>query len=100
MNRRHSAKAGAVSMGYRESTDSETLTKYRVDLSKLSNGYLAPIALTSKGDIWSPFAAANVDKQQHFLSTGPLSWRMEDQRGLGDRDFNDLHVSMLIESIL
>ena len=95
-----SGEAGAVSMGYRESTDSETLTKYRVDLSKLSNGYLAPIALTSKGDIWSPFAAANVDKQQHFLSTGPLSWRMEDQRGLGDRDFNDLHVSMLIESIL
>jgi len=93
-------ETGPVSIGYRESTDSETITKYRVDLSKLSNGYLVPIALTSEGDIWSPFTVANVDKQQHFLSTGPLSWRMEDQRGLGDRDFNDLHVSILFESIL
>lgn len=91
--------SGAATLGNRESTDQETLTSFELDLSRLATGYLVPVALTSGGDVWTPFATANVDREQHFQSTGPLSWRMEDVRGLDDRDFNDLHVSVLIESI-
>ena len=91
---------GAVTLGTRESTDQETLTSFELDLGGLASGYIIPVSLTSAGDIWTPFAFANIDREQHFMSTGPLSWRMEDVGGLGDRDFNDLHVSLLIESIL
>lgn len=91
--------SGAATLGSRQSTDQETLTSFELDLSLLATGYLVPVARTSGGDVWTPFAAANVDREQHFQSTGPLSWRMEDLRGLGDRSFNDLHVSLLIESI-
>lgn len=94
-----SGPGGAIELGARQSSDTETLTSFQLDVSELNTGYLSPIAQTSQGDIWVPFASANIDQQQHFESTGPLSWRMEDLRGLGDRDFNDLHVSILIESI-
>ena len=91
---------GAATLGTRESTDQETLTSFELDLGGLASGYIIPVSLTSAGDIWTPYAFANIDREQHFMSTGPLSWRMEDVGGLGDRDFNDLHVSLLIESIL
>lgn len=93
------SNGGAATLGIRQSNDSETLTPFNLKLSELKTGYLAPISLTSKGDIWSPFADANSDGLDHYRSTGPLSWRMEDLKGLGDKDFNDLHISVLIQSI-
>jgi hypothetical protein len=93
------SEVGAVSVGARQSSDQETLTSFEVDLGRLVSGFIVPVALTSAGDIWTPFATANADRKQHFLSTGPLSWRMEDIYGLGDRDFNDLHVSLLVVSM-
>lgn len=94
-----SASGGALSLGERQSQDKAVLTAFTVDIAKLSTGYLAPITKTSTGDIWVPFSAGNSDNEQHYLSTGHLSWRMEDLTGLGDQDFNDLHVSILINSI-
>lgn len=94
-----SASGGALSLGERQSQDEAMLTAFSVDIAKLSTGYLAPITKTSNGDIWVPFSAGNSDNEQHYLSTGHLSWRMEDLSGLGDQDFNDLHVSILINSI-
>lgn len=90
---------GPITLDNRTSEDEATLTEFRVDISQLSTGFLAPIAKTSQGDIFTPFPQGNSDKMQHFKSTGPLSWGMEDVLGLGDRDFNDLHVIILIESI-
>lgn len=91
---------GAAMIGERQSADRTVLTPFEVNLSRLTSGYLVPVVYTEEtGQIWTPFASANNDHSQHFLSTGLLSWRVEDQYGLGDRDFNDLHVSLLIASI-
>lgn len=90
---------GAATIEHRESADTETLTAFSLDIGQLRTAYLAPIALTSAGDRWVPFSAGNADGKQHFQSTGALSWRMEDLYNLGDADFNDLHMSLLITGI-
>jgi hypothetical protein len=71
-----------------------------VNISQLKTGYLAPVVITSEGNIFTPFARANSDQMQHFVARGSLSWGMEDLLGLGDKDFNDLHVSILIDAIV
>lgn len=95
-----SSGLGPISLEDRTSTDKEILTAFSVDLSQLTTGFLAPIAMTSEGNIFTPFAQGNSDMEQHFKYRGPLSWGLEDQLGLGDRDHNDLHVVVLIESIV
>jgi hypothetical protein len=95
-----SSGLGPISLEDRTSTDKEILTAFSVDLSQLTTGYLAPIAMTSDGNIFTPFAQANSDMEQHFKYRGPLSWGLEDQLGLGDKDHNDLHVIVLIKSIV
>ena len=95
-----SSGLGPISIEDRTSTDKEILTAFSVDLSQLTTGYLAPIAMTSDGNIFTPFAQANSDMEQHFKYRGPLSWGLEDQLGLGDKDHNDLHVIVLIKSIV
>ena len=60
---------------------------------------MAPIVTTSAGNTWVPFAQANSDGQQHFLSTGIAGWRMEDIANLGDGDFNDLHAQLIITEL-
>ena len=90
---------GAMTLGTRESNDSESLTPFSISIQHLTTGYLAPITQSSSGELWSIFSEANRDSQQHYQSTGNMSWRMEDLYELGDKDFTDLHVSILIESM-
>jgi hypothetical protein len=97
---RHSGGSGALAMGERTSFDHGQKTPFTVRLDELTTGYLAPITRTSEGYIFTPYSIANADKLQHFQYKGPLSWSMEDQLMLGDQDFNDLHVSILVESIV
>lgn len=54
---------------------------------------LAPmLTLHGSGETYFAFAAANGDGGAHFTSFGPNAWGIEDQRGLGDRDYDDCIV--------
>jgi len=78
----------------------ESLTLNLNGLRERDRGeFLAPLVMTSNGETWVPFAQANSDGQQHFLNTGILGWRVEDTYNLGDRDFNDLHVQLIITNL-
>ena len=83
----------------RQSSDIAKLDQFTLDLNGLKGGFVAPIVTTSAGDTWVPFAQANSDGQQHFLSTGIAGWRMEDMANLGDGDFNDLHAQLIITEL-
>jgi len=91
---------GPITLANRTSQDKASRTPLAFNLSKMDTGIFSPIAMTSEGHIFTPFAQGNGDKAQHFVSHGPLSWGLEDQYGLGDNDRNDLLVSLLIETIV
>jgi hypothetical protein len=77
----------------RISQDAAQMGSFSFELKAINGTALfAPIVTTSDGVVWTTFAEANQDGLDHFQWQGGLSFKMEDQPGLGDRDFNDLQV--------
>jgi hypothetical protein len=77
----------------RISQDAAQMGSFSFELEAINGTALfAPIVTTSDGVVWTTFAEANQDGLDHFQWQGGLSFKMEDQPGLGDRDFNDLQV--------
>ncbi len=77
----------------RVSADQTQMGSFSFSLDSVGGKALfAPIVNTSAGDVWTTFGEANRDGKDHFKWMGGLSFQMEDQFGLGDRDFNDLQV--------
>jgi hypothetical protein len=74
---------------------------------KLGNGdvtlnettYLAPMAVVNGSDTFFAFAAANSDGLAHFRSLGDNIIGLEDMRGGGDRDYDDLIIQMTPNSL-
>jgi hypothetical protein len=60
-------------------------------LAITESSYLAPMA-TVNGETYFAFAAASSDKLNHFKVLGTNLFGLEDLRGLGDRDFDDLMI--------
>lgn len=84
----------------RESADKAFMGEYSFELSAIDgNAIIAPLVTTSSGDVWSAFSTANKDKKDHFVQNGDMAFGVEDLFGLGDRDFNDLHIMKSIISI-
>lgn len=83
----------------RQSTNTPQLLEFSLDLEALDGSFLAPLVRTSANHVWVPFEPANRDGRQHFLNTGIAGWRTEDMINLGDRDFNDLHVQLVITDL-
>jgi len=59
------------------------------DLALSESSYLAPMAMVN-GETYFAFAAASSDKLNHFKVLGTNLFGLEDLKGLGDRDYNDL----------
>ena len=57
---------------------------------------LAPYAQVAGDGTYFGFAAANPDGIQHLLMLGSNVFGFEDLRGGGDRDFNDLVISIAL----
>ena len=77
----------------RVSADQAQMGSFSFSLDSIDDTALfAPIVSTSAGDTWTTFGEANRDGEDHFKWIGGLSFQMEDEYGLGDRDFNDLQV--------
>ena len=77
----------------RVSADQAQMGSFSFSLDSVDGTALfAPIVSTSAGDTWTTFGEANRDSEDHFKWMGGLSFQMEDEFGLGDRDFNDLQV--------
>lgn len=62
-------------------------------------GLLAPYAQVSGDGTYFAFAAANPDGIEHFLTLGKNVFGFEDLRGGGDRDFNDLVISLAVQPL-
>lgn len=62
----------------------------RFDLSDMGDLLIAPVVTTSEQNHWFAFEQANSDGMQHFKALSALTYGVEDQSGLGDRDFDDL----------
>ena len=60
-------------------------------------GLLAPYAQVSGDGTYFAFAAANPDGIEHVLTLGRNVFGFEDLRGGGDRDFNDLVISLAVQ---
>ena len=56
--------------------------------------YLAPMAVVNGSDTFFAYAAANSDGLAHFRSLGDNIIGLEDMRGGGDRDFDDLIIQI------
>ena len=77
----------------RVSADQTQMGSFSFSLNSVDGTALfAPIVSTSAGNTWTTFSEANQDGEDHFKWMGGLSFQMEDEFGLGDRDFNDLQV--------
>ena len=62
-------------------------------------GLLAPYAQVSGDGTYFAFAAANPDGIEHVLTLGRNVFGFEDLRGGGDRDFNDLVISLAVQPL-
>jgi hypothetical protein len=51
------------------------------------------------GDTYFAFADASSDKLNHFKVLGTNLFGFEDQRGLGDRDYDDLVIGFSFSQI-
>ena len=67
-------------------------------LAITESSFLAPMA-TVNGETYFAFAAASSDKLSHFKVLGTNLFGFEDQRGLGDRDFDDLVMGFSFSQI-
>ncbi|MFM8524483.1 MAG: DUF4114 domain-containing protein [Cyanobacteriota bacterium] len=65
--------------------------------SVLEGGLLAPYAQVAGDGTYFGFAAANPDRIEHMLRLGANVFGFEDLRGGGDRDFNDLVISLALQ---
>ena len=61
------------------------------------DGLLAPYAQVAGDGTYFGFAAANPDGIAHIISLGRNVFGLEDLRGGGDRDFNDLVISLALQ---
>jgi hypothetical protein len=64
-----------------------------------STSYLAPFAQVN-GDSFFSFAGANIDGISHFRVLGTNMFGLEDLRGGGDRDFNDVILGFSFSSVI
>ena len=60
--------------------------------------FLAPMA-TVNGDDFFAYAAASSDQLNHFKVLGTNLFGLEDLRGLGDRDYDDLVIGFAFSKI-
>jgi hypothetical protein len=62
------------------------------------SSFLAPMAMVN-GDTYFAFADASSDKLNHFKVLGTNLFGLEDMRGLGDRDYDDLVIGFSFSQI-
>ena len=60
--------------------------------------FLAPMA-TVNGEDFFAYAAASSDQLNHFKVLGNNLFGLEDMRGLGDRDYDDLVIGFSFSQI-
>ena len=70
----------------------------RNDFVVTATTYLAPFAQVN-GDTFFAFGAANVDNIGHFRVLGSNMIGLEDLRGGGDRDFNDVILKFSFSAV-
>jgi hypothetical protein len=68
------------------------------DIAITESSFLAPMAMVN-GDTYFAFAAASSDKLNHFKVLGTNLFGLEDLRGLGDRDYDDLVIGFTFAQI-
>ena len=73
-------------------------TTVNANLAITESTYLAPIAMVN-GDTYFSFADASSDKLNHFKVLGSNLFGLEDMRGLGDRDYDDLVIGFAFSRI-
>ena len=73
-------------------------TSVNANLAITESTYLAPIAMVN-GDTYFSFADASSDKLNHFKVLGSNLFGLEDMRGLGDRDYDDLVIGFAFSRI-
>jgi hypothetical protein len=71
----------------------------RKDFEVASTSYLAPFAQVN-GDSFFAFGAANIDNITHFRVLGNNMFGLEDLRGGGDRDFNDVILGFSFSAVI
>ena len=74
-------------LGNLSAADDQTVSRSFSAVS--GGGFLAPFAQVN-GNTFFAYAAANSDGISHFRSLGNNRFGLEDTRGGGDRDFDDL----------
>jgi len=67
-------------------------------ISITESSFLAPMAMVN-GDTYFAFADASSDKLNHFKVLGTNLFGLEDMRGLGDRDYDDLVIGFSFAQI-
>jgi hypothetical protein len=67
-------------------------------ISITESSFLAPMAMVN-GESYFAFAAASSDKLNHFKVLGTNLFGLEDLRGLGDRDYDDLVIGFSFAQI-
>jgi hypothetical protein len=73
-------------------------TSTNSSLAITESTFLAPIAMVN-GDTYFAFADASSDKLNHFKVLGTNLFGLEDMRGLGDRDYDDLVIGFTFAQI-
>ncbi len=73
-------------------------TSTNSSLAITESTFLAPIAMVN-GDTYFSFADASSDKLNHFKVLGTNLFGLEDMRGLGDRDYDDLVIGFTFAQI-
>ena len=87
------AKANTVSSLSNLSVANLQLASGNITLNETN--YLAPMAVVNNGnDTFFAFAAANTDGFNHFRILGDNIIGLEDMRGGGDRDYDDLIIQI------
>jgi hypothetical protein len=69
------------------------------DFEVTATAYLAPYAQVY-GDSYFAFAVANIDNMSHFRVLGNNMFGLEDLRGGGDRDFNDVILGFSFSAVI
>lgn len=69
------------------------------DISISGPGYLAPFAQVNDNTFFA-YAAANSDGFAHFASLGDNKFGLEDLPGGGDKDFDDLIISCVFNTVI
>ena len=86
------AKANTVSSLSNLSVANRQMGSGKITLNETN--YLAPMAVVNGSDTFFAYAAANSDGLAHFRSLGDNIIGLEDMRGGGDRDYDDMIIQI------